>query len=57
MNYTMEFSETRNTWNVIDVNTWEWIYEGTYEECSKILDNALECEYEDYDIPSDYDEY
>lgn len=40
--YTMEFSESRGTWNVIDTDTHEWVYEGTFEQCSDMV-NSYNC--------------
>ena len=34
---TMIFSEERDSWEVVDENTSEWIYEGTYEQCSDMV--------------------
>ena len=58
---TMVFSESRGTWNVIADG--EWYFEGTYDQCCKIMDSFYEDENEQYedscedDIPDEYDEY
>ncbi len=41
-NVTMEYSESRGTWNVIADN--EWYYEGTYEQCCDVVNNLLTSE-------------
>jgi hypothetical protein len=37
---TMEYSEARDTWNVFDVSTHEWIFEGTFEQCCDMVNNC-----------------
>ena len=60
MNYTMEYSEARGTWNIIDTEYNEWIYEGTYDQCCALMDAHFQCYceeqdemYNDYE-PNDY---
>lgn len=36
---TMEYSESRGTWNVFDTSTHEWVYEGTFEQCCDMVNN------------------
>ena len=37
---TMEYSEARGTWNVIDLSTHEWVFEGTFDQCCDMVNNC-----------------
>lgn len=59
-NLTMEYSQERNTWNLIDLDTNEWIAEGNFEYVERMLNNAYDCYneeqdsyYEEYDYPEE----
>lgn len=55
---TMVYSEERGTWNLIDEEYNEWIFEGTYEQCEKMLEAewaALAEEEDAYYCNNEYD--
>lgn len=37
---SMEYSEARGTWNVIDLSTHEWVFEGTFDQCCDMVNNC-----------------
>lgn len=41
---TMEYSEERGTFNVFDIDTHEWIFEGTFEQCCDMVNNSNCCD-------------
>ena len=49
-NATMEYSESRGTWNVFLGN--EWYYEGTFEACCDIVNSWNACD----DFQDEYEE-
>lgn len=54
-NVTMEYSESRGTWNVfVD---FEWYYEGTYEQAEKILESFYWEDEDEYEEPYDYPDF
>lgn len=58
MNYTMEYDEARGTWNIIDMDTHEWIFEGTYEQCDSMMEASFQAWCEDQEeLNRGYDEY
>lgn len=60
MSYTMEYDEYTGKWNIIDMDTHEWIFEGTYEQCDSMMEAHFQayCEEQDElydnDYPNDY---
>lgn len=54
-NVTMEYSESRGTWNVfVD---FEWYYEGTYEQAERILESFYWEDEDEYEEPYDYPDF
>lgn len=47
MNYTMEYSEERGTWNIYDVTNGEWYAEGTLEQMQTMMDNIMDCYFDE----------
>ena len=36
----MYYDEERGSWEVVDVETFEWVFEGTYEQCEKMVNDC-----------------
>lgn len=57
MNYTMQYNEERDSWNIYDTETGEWIAEGTYEQMEAMMEAHVACVLDQEDerfAPDDY---
>lgn len=47
---SMIYSEERGSWEVVDEATFEWVFEGTYEQCEKMVNECNAIALEEGDI-------